>query len=62
MCHYKKAKKIGSRWWRRRMWNSPLPTSKIHLLVEQFSQKTNWKLAEDLLYNQSCKKDPHVTG
>ena len=28
--------------------------------MEAFSQKTNWKLAE-LLYNQSCKKDPHVT-
>lgn len=29
--------------------------------MEQFSQKTNWKLAEDLLYNQSCMKEPHVT-
>ena len=29
--------------------------------MEQFSQKTNWKLAEDLLYNQSCKEDSHVT-
>ena len=29
--------------------------------MEQFSQKTNWKLAEELLFNQSCKKDLHVT-
>ena len=45
------------------MWSSPLPTNtlKVHLYVEQFSQKTNWKLA-DLPYNQSCKKDLHVTG
>ena len=25
--------------------------------VEQFLLKTNWKLAERLLYNQGCKKD-----
>lgn len=39
-----------------------LTTSHKHIKntpVEQFSQKTNWKLAEDLLY--SCKKDLHVT-
>ena len=35
-------------------------TSKIHLYVEQFSLKMNWKLAEGLLYNQGCKKDIHV--
>ena len=27
--------------------------------MEQISQKTKWKLREDLLYKQSCKKDPH---
>ena len=43
-----------------RAWNPPPPTntSKIHLHVERFSLKTNWKLAERLLYNQGCKKDP----
>ena len=30
--------------------------------MELFSQKTNWKLAEDLLYSQSCKKDLHKPG
>ena len=40
---------------------SPTNASNIHLHVEQFSQKTNWKLAEDLFYNQSCKKDLHIT-
>ena len=42
------------------MWSSPTPTntSKIHLHVEQFSQKTNWKLA-DLLFSQIFKKDLH---
>ena len=39
----------------------PPQTHQIHLHVEQFSQKTNWKLAEDLLHKQSCKKDPHIT-
>ena len=51
----------GSRWQNRRMWSSPTPTntSKIHLHGEQFSQKTNWKLAEHLLFSQICKKDVH---
>ena len=48
------------------MWNSPTPTNisniSIHLHVEKFSLKINWKLAERLLYNQGCKKDPHVIG
>ena len=35
---------------------SPTNTSKIHLHVEQFSQKTNWKLAEDLLYTKAERK------
>ena len=41
------------------MWSSPtaINTSKIHLHVEQFSHKANWKLAEDLLHSQSCRKD-----
>ena len=29
--------------------------SKIHLYVEQFALKTNWKLVETLLYTQGCK-------
>ena len=37
-----------------------MDASKIHLHVEKFLQKTEWKLAEGLLYNQSCKKDTHV--
>ena len=35
-------------------------TSKIHLPVEQFSLKINWKLAEGLLYIQSYKKNAKV--
>ena len=34
-------------------------TPKIHPHIEKFSLKTNWRLAEKLLYSQSCKKDPH---
>ena len=50
--------------WQSRTWSSPVPTntSKLHLPVEHFSQKTNWKLAEELLENQTCKKDLRVTG
>ena len=46
------------------MWNlSPATyTSRIHLNMEQFSLETNWKLAERVLYDQDCKKDPHVIG
>lgn len=53
-----------SKWWSRRTWSSspPINTSKIYLHVGQFSMKMNWKLAEELLYNQSCNKDLHVTG
>lgn len=29
---------------------------------DKFHQKNDRKLEEDLLYNQSCKKDPHVAG
>lgn len=36
-------------------------TSKLPLHVEQLSRKTNWKLAEELLHNPSCKKDLHIT-
>ena len=39
----------------------PQNISKIHLQVERVSQKTSWKLAEDL-HNQSCKKDLQVKG
>ena len=35
----------------------PVNISKIHQHMEQFSLKTNWKLAEGLLYNQNYKKD-----
>lgn len=45
----------GSRWLSKRMWSSPpADTPKIHLYVEQLSQKTKWKLAEEFLYNQAC--------
>ena len=39
-------------------WGTPPPKNKteIPLQVEQFSQKTNWKLARVLLFSQSCKK------
>ena len=37
---------------------SPHKHIKIHLHVEQLS----WKLTEELLYKQSCKKDLHTTG
>lgn len=49
---------LGSRWWSRRTQSSPPSTNapKIHLREEQFSLKTNWRQAETLLYNQSCKK------
>ena len=42
------------------MWGSPPPTdtSKIPLHMEQFSLKTNWRLAERYLNNQGCKEDP----
>ena len=35
----------------------PINISKLHAHVEQFSLKTNWRVAERLLYNQGCKKD-----
>lgn len=40
---------------------SPTNASNMHLHVEQLSQKTDWKLARDLFYNQSCKENFHVT-
>ena len=39
---------------------SPNKHIKIHLNMEQFSLKTNWKLAEGLLCMQENKKDAHV--
>ena len=35
----------------------PVNISQIYQQVEKFSLKTNWKLAEGLLYNQNYKKD-----
>lgn len=49
------------RWQSRWIWNSP-PGHKhvsIHIHME-LSQKTNWKLEENILYQQRCKKDPHA--
>ena len=34
----------------------------MHLQVEQFSLKTNWRLEGRLLHNEDCKKDPHGFG
>ena len=38
----------------------PVNISQIYQQVEKFSLKTNWKLAEGLLYNQNYKKDPNL--
>ena len=48
----------------KRMWSSHpfMKTSNLHLHVEKFSLKTNWKLAEGLLYNQGYKKETYVIG
>ena len=53
-----------SSWQSRRRWSSPPPTNtlKIHLHVEDFSLKTNQRLAKRLLGHQGYKKDPYVTG
>lgn len=41
----------------------PTPgTSKIHLPVEKFSLKTNWRLTEGFLYNLDCKKGTCTIG
>ena len=55
---------LGSRWQSRKMQNSLLPknTSKIHLHMEQLSLKTNWRLAERLLYNQGFANDMSDKG
>lgn len=37
----------------------PPGTRQKHLPVEQFPLKTNWSLAERLVYCLGCKKDPH---
>ena len=52
------------RWQNRRMQSSPLPmnTPKIYLHVEQFSLKTNWRLAERLLHSQDSKKEHMVSS
>ena len=46
--------------WIRRMWS--LPSSKTHQKDIYMWSNCHWKLAEDLLHSQSCKKDPHITG
>ena len=53
-----------SRWWSERTWNSSPDKnmSKIHIPVEQFLPKTNWKLGEGLLYHQGCKEDAYLIG
>lgn len=40
---------------------SPYKHIKSASTCGKFSQKTSWKLADKLLYNQSCKKDFQVT-
>ena len=37
----------------------PLWAYQKYIYIEKFSLKTKWRLAERLLYNQGCKKDPH---
>lgn len=51
-------------WQSKRRWSSPPLTNtlKIHLHMEDFSLKTNQRMAKRLLGHQGCKKDPHVTG
>ena len=39
---------------------SPNKHIKMHLNVEKFSLKTNWKLAERLLHSQGCRKDTNI--
>lgn len=54
---------FGSKWWVEGH-GTHLPSKHIkntHLHVEWISQKTNWKLTLNLLYNQSSRKDSHVT-
>ena len=55
--------RIRSRRWSRRAWSSTLPTntSKIHLHMEQLSQKTKGRLVE-LLYKYSFMNNFHING
>ena len=46
--------------WEDRLTSPPRNTPKVH--VEQFSLKTNWRLAETLLYNKGYRKDPYGIG
>ena len=40
---------------------TPTPnTSKLYLHMEQFSWKTLWHLAEELLNHQGYKRDSHI--
>lgn len=54
---YDKRSRQQSRW----MWSAPhhTNTSKLHLLVEQFSQNTYWRLAEDIIQWKLQEKSPH---
>lgn len=49
------------RWWNWRMKNLPLLTSilRIYLQMEQLSQSTCWKLAENLRHQKGQEKSPH---
>ena len=61
---YDRRKDKGLKMVDKRTWGSLPPTNrtKIHLYLEQFSWKTNWKLAQKLLQNQGCKKDFYGIG
>lgn len=41
---------------------TPMKISKIHLHVELFSLKSNWRLAERILHNQGCKMIHRKSG
>lgn len=58
----KKEKEEEIKWWSRTMQSSPPPMnmSKIHLHVERFSLKTNWRLVEGLVCTQGCNRKSHM--
>ena len=39
-----------------------MKVTKIHLHVEQFLLKSNWRLAERILHNQGCKMIHRKSG
>lgn len=58
----KRREERRSRWQSRKMMPtspSPMNASKIHLHMERLLLKTNFRLAEKLLYKQDCKKYSH---